>query len=201
MEQVIILSRYISPPLSQFVSLLMSTESVFIGLLIHESICWPIGQCIYLANDNIQLNTIMWNGNVVNCIRLIYILPNRIMLNGIVLNGILLNDILLNNIIMTGILLNGIILNNILVTNILLNDILTNIMHLPNFLVSENLLNGILRCGGAIPSQLILHPFIPQSLIPHSLGSGPGSHLPTIQHCSKLSAWGHYPALMVYPAF
>jgi hypothetical protein len=62
---------------------------------------------------------------------------------------------------MTGILLNGIILNIILVTNILLNDILTNVMHLKNFLVSENLLNGILQCEGAIPWQLILHPFIP----------------------------------------
>jgi hypothetical protein len=101
-------------------------------------------------------------------ILLIYSVLNRVMLNGIVLNGIHLIVILLNNFLMTGILLNGMILNIILVTNILLNDILTNIMHLKNFLVSDNLLNGILQCGGAIPWQLILHPFIPQSLIPHS---------------------------------
>ena len=168
MEQVIILSRYISPSVSQFVSLLMCTESVFIGRWIHESICWPIGQCIYLAINNILLNRIMWNGTVVNGILPVYILPNRVMLNGIVLYGILLIDILLNNILMNGILLNRITLNIILVTNILLNDILTNVMHLKNFLVFENLLNGILQWGGAIPWQLILHPFIPQSLIPHS---------------------------------
>jgi hypothetical protein len=96
------------------------------------------------------------------------------MLNSIVLNGILLINILLNITLMTGILLNGIIPNIILVTNILLNDVLTNVMHLKNFLVSENLLNGILQCGGAITWQLILHPFIPQSLIPHSYRLWPG---------------------------